>query len=144
MAAESVGLTAEPEAQRLRFFGHSLGAAACLIAAEEFDIRQGVLVAPFTSTMEMSRRVTGLPLGFLVTHRYDNEARLDDLLAHGPTKILILHGTDDEVIPVDMGRKLAQGRGNAVRLIEIDGARHNDIARTHPDELARTLVVIGG
>jgi pimeloyl-ACP methyl ester carboxylesterase len=143
LAAESVGLTAQSDASRLRFFGHSLGAAACLIAAEEFDIRKGVLVAPFTSTMEMSRRVTGLPLGFLVTHRYDNEARLDDLLARGPAKILILHGTDDEVIPVDMGRELAQGRGNAVRLIEIDGARHNDIAQTHPDQLIRALDFIG-
>ncbi len=143
LAAESVGLTVEPGASRLRFFGHSLGAAACLIAAADFDIREGVLVAPFTSTMEMSRRVTGLPLGFLVTHRYDNEARLDDLVAHGPARIVILHGTADEVIPVEMGRKLAQHRGNAVRLVEIDGARHNDIAHAHPGPLVRALESIG-
>lgn len=139
MAAESVGLSSTPDASRLRFFGHSLGAATCLIAATEFDIRQGVLVSPFTSTMEMSRVVTGLPVGFLVTHRFDNEARLDEIIARGPAKVVILHGSDDEVIPVEMSRKLAQGRENTVRLVEIPGARHNDIAQTNPEELVRAL-----
>ena len=142
MAADSVGLTDKPDASRLRFFGHSLGAAASLIAATEFDIRRGVLLSPFTSTMEMSRVVTGLPLGLLVTHRFDNVARLDELIKQGPAKVIILHGTDDEVIPVEMSRKLANGRHNAVRLIEIQGARHNDIAQSHPEQLVNALDTI--
>ena len=143
LAAESVGLSATPDSSRLRFFGHSLGAASCLIAATEFDIRQGVLLSPFTSTMEMSRMLIGVPLGFLVTHRFDNEARLDEIIAQGPAKIVILHGTDDEVIPVDMSRKLVQGRENTVSLVEIQGARHNDIAQTSPEQLVRALRSIG-
>jgi len=144
IAAESVGLSAKPDASRLRFFGHSLGAAASLIAATEFDIRQGVLLSPFTSTMEMSRVVTGLPLGLLVTHRFDNEARLDEIIAQGPAKIVILHGTDDEVIPVDMSRKLARGREKSVSLIEVQGAYHNDIvAQNNSGQLIRALELIG-
>lgn len=143
MAAESVGLTAKPDASRLRFFGHSLGAAASLIAATELDIHQGVLLSPFTSTMEMSQVVTGLPLGLLVTHRFDNEARLDEILARGPARIVILHGADDEVIPVDMSRKLAKSREKQVRLIEVQGARHNDIAHDNPEQLAGALHDIG-
>jgi len=143
LAAESVGLSSSPEPSRLRFFGHSLGGAACLMAASEFDIRQGVLLSPFTSTMEMSRRVIGVPLGFLVTHRFDNEARLDEIIAQGPARIVILHGTDDEVIPVDMSRTLAKGRESTVRLIEIQGASHNDIALSHAEPLIRALHFIG-
>ncbi len=139
LAAEAVGLSTEPDPTRLRFFGHSLGAAACLIAANEFNIRSGVLVSPFTSTMEMSRVVVGVPLGFLVAHRFDNAARLDEILQQGPTNITILHGTHDEVIPVDMGRSLAAGRDGQVRLIEIEGGRHNDIAVSHGARLARAL-----
>ena len=138
-AAESLGLSAVPAPSRLRFFGHSLGAAAVLIAASEFDIRQGLLLSPFTSTMEMSRAVTGIPLGFLVTHRFDNSARLDEIISRGPANILILHGTDDEVIPVGMSRKLARGRENSVSLTEIQGARHNDIPENHSAVLARAL-----
>jgi uncharacterized protein len=145
MAAESVGLTAKPDPARLRFFGHSLGAAASLIAATEFGMRQGVLLSPFTSTMEMSEVVTGLPLGMLVTHRFDNEARLDEIIARGPAKIVILHGTDDEVIPVEMSRKLARGREKSVSLIEVQGAYHNDIvAPDHSGQLIRSLRDSGG
>jgi pimeloyl-ACP methyl ester carboxylesterase len=144
LAAESVGLSAKQDASRLRFFGHSLGAAASLIAATEFDIRQGVLLSPFTSTMEMSKVVTGLPLGLLVTHRFDNGARLDEIIARGPATIVILHGTEDEVIPVDMSRKLARGREKSVRLKEIQGAYHNDIvAKNHSGHLIRALEFIG-
>jgi pimeloyl-ACP methyl ester carboxylesterase len=144
VAVESVGLTAKPDASRLRFFGHSLGAAASLIAAKEFGMQQGVLLSPFTSTMEMSEVVTGLPLGLLVTHRYDNGARLDEVIKRGSAKVVIVHGTDDEVIPVEMGRKLARGRENAVRLVEVPGARHNDVAQNHPETLARALRDSGG
>lgn len=142
LAAESVGLSATRDVARLRFFGHSLGAAASLIAATEFNIRQGVLLSPFTSTMEMSRVVTGLPLGMLVTHRFDNAARLDEIISKGPAKVIILHGSDDEVIPVAMSRSLAHGRETSVQLIEIQGARHNDIAQEHPEQLIRALELI--
>jgi pimeloyl-ACP methyl ester carboxylesterase len=143
IAAQAVGLTTKPDPSRLRVFGHSLGAAACLIAATEFNIRTGVLVSPFTSTMDMSREVTGMPLGFLVTHRFDNAARLDELIARGPTNITILHGTDDEVIPVEMARALTSGRESSVKLIEIQGALHNDIADAYPAYLARALRDLG-
>jgi uncharacterized protein len=143
IASDSVGLTSVPDASRLRFFGHSLGAAACLIAASEFDIRHGVLLSPFTSTMEMSRLVVGVPLGFLVTHRFDNVARLDEILERGPARILILHGTHDEVVPFQMGRRLADGRGEGVKFIAIDGGMHNNIPHRHSDALADALAASG-
>jgi pimeloyl-ACP methyl ester carboxylesterase len=143
IAAESVGLTTSPDPSRLRIFGHSLGAAACLIAASEFNIHNGVLVSPFTSTMDMAGQMVGLPIGFLVTHRFDNAARLDELIARGPTNITILHGTHDEVIPIQMARTLAHGREPSVQLIEIHGARHNNIADSHSAPLAKALTESG-
>ena len=108
LAAKELGWKSNPDPARLRFFGHSLGGAACLIAASEFKIQRGVLIAPFTSTMEMSRVLTGLPVGFLVWHRFDNVDRLSELAKRGPGCVYIIHGVNDEVIPVDMARRLAQ------------------------------------
>ena len=125
-------------------FGHSLGAAVALMAAEEFGIRRAVLLAPFTSTMDMGRAMTGLPLGFLVSHRFDNTARLAELTARGPGKVIILHGSDDEVIPVEMSRSLAAGQPKTVRLREIRGGRHNTIQQTHAAEVAAALREISG
>lgn len=142
LATKTLGWT-DPNPTQLRFFGHSLGAAACLIAATEFKIQRGVLLTPFTSTMDMANVVVGLPVGFLVTHRFDNEARLAELAARGPGEVIILHGSDDESIPVTMGRKLADQRKDVVYYIEIPGARHNNIQDQNAAELSEVLRKIG-
>jgi pimeloyl-ACP methyl ester carboxylesterase len=113
------------------------------MAATEFNIQRGVMIAPFLSTMAMSRHMTGLPLGFLVWHRYDNAARLEELAARGQGEVIILHGTDDEAIPVDMSRTLAAGQKNIVRLEEIPGGRHNTIQETHTEKVSAALRKIG-
>lgn len=130
---------AEPDSRRLRFFGHSLGSAACMIAATEFGIQRGVLLTPFTSTMAMSQHLTGLPLGPLIWHRFDNAARLAELAARGPGEVVILHGSEDEAIPITMSRTLAVQRKDVVRLVEIPGGRHNSLPVTHPSEIAAAL-----
>ena len=110
-----------------------------MLAASEFGIQRGVLIAPFTSTMDMSRKVTGLPIGFLVWHRFDNSSRLAELTARGPGRVVILHGTDDEVIPVSMSRTLAAEQKNIVTLREIPGGRHNTIQERNADDVANAL-----
>ncbi|MEO5915744.1 MAG: hypothetical protein ABIS50_16030 [Luteolibacter sp.] len=142
LALREIGWQGTPSA-RLRFFGHSLGSAACLIAASEFKIQRGVLIAPFTSTMAMSRVVTGLPVGFLVWHRFDNAARLAELAARGSGEAIIFHGSDDESIPVTMSRTLAADRKDIVRLREISGGRHNDIQEKNAEAVAEALREIG-
>jgi uncharacterized protein len=142
LATKTLGWS-DADPARLRFFGHSLGAAASLIGATEFKIQRGVLLAPFTSTMDMANVVTGLPVGFLVTHRFDNEARLAELAARGPGEVVILHGTDDESIPVTMSRELAEQQKDLVDFIEIPGGRHNNIQDQNAGNLSDALRQIG-
>ena len=143
LACHEVGWPEPPDSNKLRFFGHSLGAAASLMAATEFKIQRGVLLAPFTSTMDMSRKMTGLPVGFLVWHRFDNSARLAELAARGPGEVIILHGVNDEVIPVAMSRTLAEQQKGVVILREIPGGKHNTVQEEHADELAKALKEAG-
>lgn len=138
-AAKELGWSLPADSNKLRFFGHSLGAAAVLIAASDHHIQKGVLLAPFTSTMDMAREVVGLPVGFLVWHRFDNRARLAEIAARSDARVIILHGTDDEVIPVAMGRDLAAGQAAIVTLREIPGGRHNTVQETAQPELTRAL-----
>jgi len=139
LASQELGWGKAPDAGKLRFFGHSLGSAACLIAAEEWKIQRGVLIAPFTSTMEMAEEVTGVPLGILVWHRFDNRTQLKELAGRGSGKVIVFHGTDDEVIPVGMSRTLAAERKDIVELREIDGGRHNTIQAEHAEAVAAAL-----
>ena len=142
-ATAALGWSQPPDPARLRIFGHSLGAAAALIAASELGIQRGVLLTPFTSTMEMSRAITGLPLGFLIWHRFDNSARLAEIAARGPAKISIFHGTDDEIIPVSMSHKLAGTHPRTITLQEIPQGLHNSLQETHAPEIAAAMSDIG-
>jgi pimeloyl-ACP methyl ester carboxylesterase len=126
-ACAELGWSLERDRGRLRFFGHSLGGAAALIAAREFDIRRGVLVSTFTSMMDMAQHLTGLPIGFLVVHRFNNLARLHEIAAQDGSLIYLFHGSDDEVIPASMAKALAAAAPKTVRLEIIPGGRHNDL-----------------
>ncbi len=128
LITERCGLPPEGLATRGLVWGHSLGAAVALMAADEYGIRKAVLLSPFTSTMAMTKAMFGVPLGFLVTHRFDNEAGLARLKERGG-KAWILHGSDDEVIPIRMGRELAAAGGTAVHFTELPGSRHNTLMR---------------
>jgi len=138
-AANALGWTLEPTDPRLRFFGHSLGAAVALEAAREFDIRRGVILTPFTSTMEMAHEMTGLPVAFLVKHRFDNTERLKEMAKRGAAEVFVIHGSNDEAIPVEMSRKLAKEVPEVVRYTEIPKGMHNNLQDIAPEVLMTAI-----
>jgi uncharacterized protein len=138
LIAEHCLLSLSDLSERGLVWGHSLGAAVALLAAQEFGIRRAFLLAPFTSTMDMTQVALGVPLGFLVTHRFDNPARLSQLVSTGG-KAVIIHGSDDEVIPVRMGRQLAESAGPNVTFHEITGASHNTLLRSALPEITAAM-----
>jgi len=123
-AAQAEGVSADK--LRVAVFGHSLGCAAALQYAAQHPVASAVLCSPFTSLIDMARRVVGWPLCYLLRHRYDNDARLNEALerTHGP--VLIVHGEEDEVIPCDMGRALARAHPDRIKLRTVP-AYHNDV-----------------
>jgi pimeloyl-ACP methyl ester carboxylesterase len=124
---------------KLRFFGHSLGSAVALMAADEYDLRRGVLMTPFTSSMDMTQAMFGVNLGFIVWHRFDNEARLKEIAARGNAEVFILHGSNDESIPVTMSRELAKDFPTVVRYTEIPGGRHNNLQDIAPEKIRAAM-----
>ena len=136
---ESLHWSLPADQPKLRFFGHSLGSAVSLMAAEEYDIRRGVLLTPFTSSMQMTKAMFGVDLGFLVWHRFDNRARLKELEKRGGAEVFILHGDNDEAIPVTMSRDLAKEFPGIVRYTEIPGGRHNTLQDIAPEAIRSAM-----
>lgn len=128
--ATELQTTEESLRPRLRVFAQSLGCAAALMAVEEHHISDGVLIAPFTTMKDMARQVLGWPLCELLHHRFDNVATLSRLDQREGLHLIVLHGSADEVIPVEMGRTLGRRFPRIVQLAEVPGARHNDILNT--------------
>jgi uncharacterized protein len=112
---------------RLAVLGHSLGCAAALMAADDLDVRRGVLLSPFTTMTEMGRIVLGWPLCHLNLHRFDNRRTLSHVVSRAGARMVIFHGAEDEVIPVRMGRELAAAHPQTVTFHEVRGGQHNDL-----------------
>ena len=126
LLATHLGLTVEEVHQRSGAVGHSLGAAAALQYAVKYPLRRLVLISPFTTMKAMAQRSVGWPICELLVHRYDNHARLADLAVTGLPPITIIHGQEDNFIPMAMGRELAQEHPG-IHLSGIVGAGHNDV-----------------
>lgn len=115
-------------------FGHSLGAATALEFASRHEPERVVLLAPFTSLLDMARRIVGWPLCHLALDRFDNVARLAELSARARRpRVAIFHGDRDEVIPVAMGQDLARRYG--ARWHPVAGLAHAGFTQVLPDAL---------
>lgn len=126
----------------LAVLGHSLGSAAALMLADSLGLRRGVLLSPFTTMTEMGRLVLGWPLCHLNLHRFNNRRTLQHVAQREGARIVIFHGTEDEVIPVRMGRELAAAHPQAVTLHEVSGAHHNDILALAARQIGQAMAEV--
>jgi predicted alpha/beta hydrolase family esterase len=125
-AAGPAGIDAIRSPQLVCVFGHSLGCAVALMAVEEFHLKSAVLCAPFTSTHEMAERMIGIPKNAPFHHQFDNRLGMEELRKNSG-HAWIFHGADDEIIPVDMSRTLADEFRDVVKLRVVDSAHHDDV-----------------
>jgi pimeloyl-ACP methyl ester carboxylesterase len=89
--------------------GHSLGSALALDFAARHKVERIVLIAPFTTLREEAAALVGGWVSRLLIESYDNRANLTEAMKVNPNaQVAIFHGTDDEVIPVRMGRELSR------------------------------------
>jgi hypothetical protein len=116
-------LVARPEVDRARvvFHGRSLGGGVASALAAVRPPAALILESTFTSLAALARS-HGLPEA-LCRHPF----RTDHVLPELRRPVLIFHGSEDEVIPVDHGRGLhASAPGSTY--VELPG-RHNDFPR---------------
>ncbi|MCE9518585.1 MAG: alpha/beta hydrolase [Verrucomicrobia bacterium] len=128
---------------RSGIFGHSLGCAAGLIAMDRFQLKSGVICAPFTTMTDMAKRVLGWPLCYLNRHRFDNIARLTAIAPRG-AQVRIFHGQDDDSIRVTMSQKLAAMFPQTVRLTVVPDSGHNDVVPAASVEIGKAMRQLAG
>jgi uncharacterized protein len=110
------------DASRIVAYGRSLGGGAAARFAADRPVAGLILESSFTSVRPLAARYL-LP-GFMVRDPFDNLAALTRY--RGPA--LVLHGTDDDIIPVSHGRALAAAIPGA-EFHELP-CGHNDCARS--------------
>ena len=103
--------------------GQSLGSGVAVEMARRGHGRRLVLISPFTSVVEMASRMLPIyPATWLVKDSFDNAEKAPEI----ELPVLIIHGTDDELVPHAMGKKLKSLFPN-VESYWVQGAHHNDL-----------------
>jgi uncharacterized protein len=114
----------KPRAKRF-VFGHSLGSAIAVRLASEVDDATGVIVeGGFTSIPDVfsTMKWGWLPLGPLITQRFDAVSRLDKLKA----PLLVVHGANDSLIKPELGRALYERAKQPKRFVLVEGGTHHN------------------
>jgi len=103
--------------------GRSLGTGVAVELAARGHGRALVLVSPYTSMVDLGRRMVGGMLARLaVADRFDNAGKIGRI----ELPVTVIHGTDDNVVPYAMGEAIAKACKNG-RLITVAHHGHNDL-----------------
>ena len=120
--------------ERILVHGESLGTAAAAHVASVEPVGGVILEAPFPSARAVARTVLPV-LGPLLVWGFDVRSRLARIQA----PVLVIHGSQDEVIPFRLGRAVFDAAREPKQFWAIDGAGHNDIPETAGEEYPARL-----
>jgi fermentation-respiration switch protein FrsA (DUF1100 family) len=116
-------LAAQPDVDRIVYFGESLGAAVAIGLAMQQPPAGLALRSPFTSLADVAAvHYPWLPARRLLLDRYPSIDRI--ALVSAP--LLVIAGDRDEIVPESLSRRLFDAAGEPKRYVVIRGAGHND------------------
>lgn len=107
----------------LVYFGESLGSAVATEVAVNSPPDALVLRSPFTSLVDVGEAHYGfLPVSTLLKDRYPTI----DRIAFVSAPVLVLAGTDDEVVPYTQSTAVFDAAPGDKHMVTFEGSRHND------------------
>ncbi|MEG4117848.1 alpha/beta fold hydrolase [Microcoleus sp. N9_B4] len=125
---------------QIYIYGHSLGGAIAIDLAVRHPEAAGLIVeGSFTSTRAMVEFQKGLfwmfPIDFLLTQRFDSLSKVDRL----QMPVLFIHGTADNVVPVEMSKKMFDAAPEPKQLYIVPDGGHNNVAQIGGTEYLQIL-----
>lgn len=104
--------------------GRSIGSTAAVDVARQKDIGGLILISPLSNGRDMAANMGLGWLSGLVGDAFDNLSKAQDIRS----PVLIVHGEEDEIIPVELGEKLYKALPVAhKKMIKVPLAGHNDL-----------------
>jgi len=112
----------------ITIMGRSLGTTVAIHTAQQTLFKGVILITPLTSGKEMANAMGLKWINSVAEDSFNSSAKINRL----QSPVLIVHGTDDEVIPYSMGASLYERYKGAKTMVTIDKAGHNDLQDIDP------------
>lgn len=109
--------------QPIILYGESLGTGIAIQMATEFNISAVILEAPYKSIAARgAAQYPYIPVNHMLKHRFDSITKMKHITA----PVLILHGEQDETIPVTDGKDIFAAANEPKELILFPDTHHTD------------------
>ena len=120
---------------RIFIYGHSLGGAIAIELATHHPDAAGVIEeSSFTSMPAVANSMSyDLPTGILIHERFDSLSKMQKL----KIPFLVIHGTWDKTVPVQMGEQLFEAAHQPKTMALIEGGTHENNCIVGPIECDR-------
>lgn len=107
-------------------YGNSLGSGVAVQFALDTGAKFLILEAPFTSAVDVGEFLYPyIPVRAILHDTYDSFSKIGKI----SPELLIVHGDQDEVIPIELGKKLFAAANEPKQFISIAGGKHGDLYR---------------
>lgn len=107
------------------YYGESLGSAVAVKLARTHAPDGLILEAPFTSVPDVAAATFPIfPTRLILDEHWDTDQHIRSLSA----PLLVIHGTDDDVVPYAQGQAVFEAAGAVQKLFEpVEGGTHNNL-----------------
>lgn len=109
---------------KIIIMGRSIGTTAAVQTAQQLKLAGLILISPLTSGKAQAKTTNLSPLAFLAGDAFNNISKIKNIIC----PVLIIHGTNDKIIPFRMGEEIYNGLQTKKELVKIEGAGHNDLS----------------
>lgn len=116
-------------------FGRSIGSTVAINLSQNKTFHKLVLVTPLTTGKDQVRQMDLKLLVPFAGKAFNNREKITRCKA----PLLIVHGTEDRLIPHTMGAELYKLAPNAQKIALIDGAGHNNISSDFSGEYWKVI-----
>ncbi|QJC56296.1 hypothetical protein HC248_01598 [Polaromonas vacuolata] len=124
-------------------FGHSLGGAIAIELAASVDDEAGTIVeGTFTSIADVlgTTKWGWLPLKLLITQPFDSI----DKVANIGSPLLVVHGSNDQLILPSLGRKLYDAAAQPKAFVLVEGGSHHNTNALGMNQYRQALTSLFG
>jgi len=131
----------QPDPRLRVIYGHSMGGAVAVeLAARKADAPNYgglVLESTFSSASDLAASASflGGPLVWLLGWGFDPQSRIGAVRP----PVLELHGTADDTVPIELGRRLFAAAPSPKTFVEFEGGSHSRLYRDDPARYRRVL-----